>query len=116
MDNVVILDSYEVVTGYSFNWNAVWVTAIATFIIALVAYLATVWECEVLPWTLALISLWIFCTAVIGGLFGATIAAKPSEYTTEYKVYLEGNVDMTEFTDTYEIISQEGLIFIVREK
>ena len=116
MDSVVILDSYEAVTGYSFNWNAVWVAAIAVFIICLVAYLATVWDCEVLPWTLSLIGLWIVCTALIGGLFGATVAAKPSEYTTEYKVYLEGNVDMTEFTEKYDIIGQEGLIFTIREK
>lgn len=116
MDNVVILDSCEVVTDYMFNWTAFWFVALAMFIVFTIVYICTISDVEVLPWTFALIGMRLFSTIVLGGLFGAVLFPTPSEYATEYKVYIDGDIDMTELIEKYDIIDQEGLIFKVREK
>lgn len=116
MDGVEILSSTEVVSEFAFNWTAFWIVTAICFVICLIAYLCTIWEVEVLPWTIALIGIWIFASAMFGGLFGAVIAPVPTEYVTEYKVYLENGVNMEEFIEQYEIIEQEGKILTIRER
>lgn len=34
----------------------------------------------------------------------------------EYKVIIDDNVSMTEFYEHYEVVDQDGKIFIIREK
>jgi uncharacterized membrane protein len=116
MNGVEILSSAQVASEFAFNWTAFWIVTAACFIICLIAYLCTIWECEVLPWTVAMIGIWIFASVMLGGLFGGVVCSTPSEYTTEYKVYLEGDVNMTEFAEKYEILDQEGKIYTVKER
>lgn len=116
MDNIVILDSYEVVTDYVFNWTAFWIVTAVCFVICLITYLCTISEVEVLPWTAAMIGIWIVASIIFGAMFGVVVAPIPNEYDTEYKIYINGDIDMNEFIEKYDIIDQDGLIVTVREK
>ena len=40
----------------------------------------------------------------------------PTNYETQYKVTISDEVSMNEFNEKYEIINQEGKIYMVREK
>lgn len=116
MTGVEILSSKEVASNFSFNWTAFWIVAAILFVICLIIYLCTVWEVEVIPWTIAMIGIWIFISVLFGGLFGGVICPTATEYTTEYKVCFEADIDMNDFTEKYEIIDQEGKIFTIRER
>lgn len=39
----------------------------------------------------------------------------PTEFETQYKVTISDEVSMNEFLERYEIVDQDGKIFIVRE-
>lgn len=116
MTGVEILNETQIVAEYAFNWTAFWIVTAVCFVICLIVYLCTIWEVEVLPWTVAWIVIWIFASFIFGGLFAAAIAPVPTEYVTEYKVYLENNVNMEEFIEKYEIIKQEGKLLTIRER
>ena len=55
---------------------------------------------------------------IIAGIIGGTrVAANalPVEYETQYKVTISDEVSMNDFLAKYEIVDQEGKIYIVRE-
>lgn len=58
------------------------------------------------------------CGIILGIVMGYVIArdAKPLEYETQYKVIISDEVPMNEFVAKYEIISQEGRIYTVRNR
>lgn len=116
MTGVKILNSVEVVSEFRFNWTTFWIVTVVCFVICLIIYLCIIEGYEVLPWTVALIGIWIFASTIVGGFLGAVITPIPTEYVTEYKVYLENDVNMEEFMEKYEIIDTEGKIFTVRER
>ena len=116
MSGVEILSSTEVASEFAFNWIAFWIVTAVCFVICLIAYLCTINECEVLPWTIAMIGIWIFASVMLGGLFGGGIAPVTTAYVTEYKVYLTNDVNMEEFIEKYEIINQEEKILTIRER
>jgi hypothetical protein len=116
MNGVKVLSSSEVAIEFAFNWTAFWIVTAVCFVACLIIYLCTVWECEVIPWTIAVIVIWIVASILLGGLFGAAVAPIPTEYVTEYKVYLENDVNVEEFIEKYEIITQEEKILTIRER
>ena len=59
-------------------------------------------------------SIWITCGAI--ALFFGILAILTCENPTYYEVLIEDEVSMTEFTQRYEIVKQEGQIFTVKEK
>ena len=107
MTGVEILSSKEIASSFSFNWTAVWIVAAVLFVIFLIIYLCNIWEAKVIPWTIAVIGFWIFTSTMLGGLFGGVITPIPTDYVTEYKVYLENDVNIEEFIEKYEIIDTE---------
>lgn len=62
--------------------------------------------------------------AIIGIIFGVIIGAVwvssidgiPIVYETHYKVTISDEVKMNDFLEKYEIIDQEGKIYVVRER
>ena len=116
MIGVEILNETQVVAESAFNWIAFWIVTAVCLVVCLIAYLCTIWDVEVLPWTIAMIGIWMFASAMLGGLFGAIVAPIPTEYVTEYKVHLENDANMEEFIEKYEIIKQEGKILTIRER
>ena len=116
MTGVEILSSKEVAIEFAFNWTAFWIITALCFVICLVVYLFTIEECEVLPWTVAMIGIWIFISSLFGGLFGGVIAPIPAEYETHYQVIVDDSASMNDFLDKYEIIDTEGKILTIRER
>lgn len=61
------------------------------------------------------------CVGILLGLALATLlgyisdTGTPTEFETHYKVTFSDEVSMSEFLERYEIIDQDGKIFIVRE-
>lgn len=41
---------------------------------------------------------------------------KPVEYETRYKVLISDEVNFNEFNDKYDVLNQEGKIFVIRDK
>ena len=51
-------------------------------------------------------------------LFAAVCVAskEPIVYETQYKVLLDESIQLTEFFEKYEILDQDGKIYIIRER
>ena len=64
----------------------------------------------------------VVCICFIGALIAGVVVvcmaryqtALPTKYT--YQVYLDETVNMIEFAKKYEIIEQQGITYIIREK
>ena len=111
MTGVEILAVSEAVTGYAFSWS-----------IYLIAFAAIATGMSLIGiFTMGTYAEDIIFSLIIGCVFGATLGLlpahfiKPSGYETQYKVIISDEVSMNEFLERYEIISQEGKIYTVRE-
>lgn len=117
MSGVEILATEQVATAFGFGWDAFW---IAGFLIGIVLALAFwgIAECNYLG-TGGTIATVIIGFAIGMGVFGTVIGfsvdGAPTAYETHYKVTISDEVPMNEFLEHYEIVDQEGKIFIVRE-
>jgi adenine/guanine phosphoribosyltransferase-like PRPP-binding protein len=116
MNGVNILASAEVVTKYTFNWQAFWISILITIsllaFVGLMLYLFENCGIGIIP---CLAVMGLFFGIIIGGALGLN-AGIPVEYTTEYKVIISDEVNFNEFQEKYEIIDQDGRIYVVREK
>jgi hypothetical protein len=110
MNGVTILHTFEVVTEYGYNWDAVWISAIICVGIALIIIGGA---CLLKETEWSALFMVPFC-ALACFIFGK-VFEKPCEYETRYKVIVSEGVSMTEFTNNYKIISTEGSIYIVTE-
>lgn len=117
MNGVEVLVTEQVAIAWeSFNWTTFWVAVLAWFVIGLV--IGVIFGLNEYSFFAGLI---MFLTLFIvgGGLFGFVLGAAtgaPTEYTDQYKVIVDDSVSMNEFVEKYEIIDQEGKIFVVRER
>ena len=116
MQGIEIIASQEITTEYAFNILAFWITFGLIFGLSLIMSTAAVItadaEWQIIP-AVGIVGL------SFGLLFGAITGdklAKPIEYATEYKVTIEDSVPLAEFYERYEIVGQEGKMYIVREK
>jgi hypothetical protein len=50
------------------------------------------------------------------GFVGGKTLRKPIEYKTQYKVLINESISMAEFNERYEIVGQDGKIYIIEEK
>ena len=115
MTGVEILATQEVATVFGMNWNALLFTvAICGFFGAFLFGFCLIglwnwWKRALCGFGVALV-----LTLLIGG--AAYQNDKPLEYETQYKVTISDEVSMNDFLDRYEIVSQEGKIYTVRER
>lgn len=113
MTDVEILAIEEAVVSNKFNYPIFGI--ILTFLIAIIAteYLATFGTTRFIddiPW------LGIILAIAVGVCVLAGWITNEPQYETQYKVTVSDEVSMNEFFEHYEIIDQEGKIYIVREK
>ena len=114
MTGVEILATQEVATAFAFNWPiCICLTILITIVFTFIGFLADIDNC-CLGWVIGL------CAGlIIGSVIGMNFAERggtPTEYETQYKVTISDEVQMNDFLERYEIVSQEGKIYTVREK
>ena len=114
MTGVEILATQEVATTFAFNWSiCICLTVLITVVLTLIGFLADIDNC-CCGWIIGL------CVGlVIGSVIGIDFAkdsGTPTEYETQYKVTISDEVSMNDFLECYEIVSQEGKIYTVRER
>lgn len=117
MNGVEVLTSNEVaVTHESFNWGGFWITiavvAFGALIFGLIAAIDTKDK------TFG-VSIFLIGFIISGLVFGPIVGfgtCEPVKYETQYKITIDDSVSMIEFLDKYEIIDQDGKIYIVRER
>ena len=116
MSGVEILATEEVAIAWaSWNWKGFLFTVGLAFFVAIIAGIlagaSDDWELGVIIFLVV----FIVGGALFGILAGCT-TGEPIEYETRYKVVIDDSVSMNEFIEKYEIIDQDGKIYIVREK
>ncbi len=115
MTGVEILATEEVAIDFVFNWTAFWIAAGVIFTLCCVVGIfisIADYDCTGL---VACIIVGAIFSCLIGYLAGAC-EAKPTKYETHYKVTISDEVSMSEFTEKYEIVDQEGKIYTIRER
>ena len=115
MNGVEILTSMEVIVANAFNWKVFWITAGAIFgVFIIVGILVSVTDYD---WfALAIFSgIGLIASLFFGILFG-DVESIPTEYETHYKVTISDEVLMSEFSEKYEIVDQDGKIYTIRER
>ena len=115
MNGIEILSSAEVVAATACNTTACaiafWVCL--TFFIGLGIYLSIVnydWSCLCLSIVVGVVISLLVLVAV------CNITEYPVAYENQYKVTIDDNVSMNEFNEKYEVVSQEGKIYTIRER
>lgn len=122
MTGIEILAAEEVACVFAFNWSAFWIVFGITSIIAFIACFSVFFRDfvgshkEAIALIVVAIILSVFLGTLMGGLFADGILPKATEYETQYKVTIDDSVSVNEFNEKYEIIDQEGKIYIVRER
>ena len=115
MTGIEILASQEVATAWTYNWAVFWIPACALMIIFVaIGIWEAIQECNVVYFFMVL----LFGTIIsfFGGLGVVGITETPIAYETQYKVTISDEVSMNDFLECYEIVSQEGKIYTVRER
>lgn len=116
IEGIEVLSQAEVGTNIGMNWTVFWTIVGFCFF---VGFLIMAFSTEPTDF-----GEWVTCAAVgllgglVGCIFGAmlgTYTGKPTEFETQYKVTISDEVQMNEFLEKYEIIDQDGKIYIIRE-
>ena len=110
MQGIEFLTSTQVVTNYTFNTTAFWITAL---IIIGISVLIGICEMETfLPYSI----FGVICGFFLGVVIGGVVLSEPNDYETQYKVTISDEISMNEFLEQYEIVEQEGKLITIREK
>jgi hypothetical protein len=118
MEGVRILASEEVATAWeTWNWEAFWIAIGISAVVALIAgIIFGLQESDFFAFLCMSLTMLIACSVILGLLTGFGIKGEATEYETQYKVIIDENVSLKDFYEQYEVIDQEGEIFIVRER
>lgn len=117
MSGVEILATEQVATAFGFGWNAFWIGGfLIGVLLALVFWCIAENSCLGTGGIIATVIIgFVIGLGVFGTIIGAATNGTPTAYETHYKVTVSDEVPMNEFLERYEIVDQDGKIFIVRE-
>ncbi len=114
MTGVEILATQEIATAFTFNWTGCFVwfgVAFALFLV--VGGIACILHDDASLFG-AIVIIGIIFSVFVGVMVGFCDGT-PTAYETQYKVTISDEVSMNDFLERYEIVSQEGKIYTVRE-
>lgn len=113
MTGVEILTTQEVATAFAFSWENFWIgMSVILFIGLFLGAICSMIEKDIVG---------LIAGGILGVVFGCMLGVGvgidsiPTEYETQYKVTISDEVSMNDFLERYEIVSQEGKIYTVRE-
>ena len=112
MAGVEILAMNEVITAYKFNWEIYIISiVVCTLVITIMSFL-------MLDHDIVSVIVGLMFGFILGAIIGILPAkfTEPEKYENQYKVIISDEVSMNDFLERYEIISQEGKIYTVRER
>ena len=114
MNGVEILASEQVAISFNNNWVAFWITFGIIFFLFIILGTLNFIDYEIVN-GIGVIIVGGIVSMVAGSAIG-TFFSTPKDYETQYKVTISEEVSMTEFLEKYEVITQDGKIFTIREK
>ena len=117
MSGVEILATEQVATAFGFGWDAFWVGGLLIGMVLALAFWGLA-ECNHLETggTIATVIIsFLIGMGIFGTVIGFSVDGAPTAYETHYKITISDEVPMNDFLEHYEIVDQEGKIFIVRE-
>lgn len=116
MKGVEILLTQEVAVDFGFNWMLFLFVILGFMFVGAAIGCSFVFsddrELKIIPYTM-------FIFLMIGILVGAVVgylAHVPTKYETQYKVTVSDKVYANDFLAKYDVISQEGEFYNVRER
>lgn len=111
MNGITFLKTYEEVatTTWGWSWGGLFFSLIALGVLVLAIY--TCIEDK----NLDCLPSGLFCMAIIGLIATMFFATGTKIYETRHDVYLSGEINMSEFTQKYEVIKQDGLVFTITD-
>lgn len=115
MDGVEILATQEIAVEFAFNWVALLVCfgIVFTVFVLFGTFMSTRYD----DWKQLVIG--IIVGTIMGGLFGTILGFGlefPTKFENQYKVIISDEVSMNDFLDKYEIVDEDGKIYVVRER
>ena len=110
MTGVEILTTEQVATSQAYNWTVALIVA-GAFFVAIILCRMFLTELFDIGSCLTL----IICGIIFGAMMGVATSS-PSEYVTQHQVVISDEVSFTEFYERYDVIKQDGKLFVVREK
>ena len=114
MTGVEILAMEKIATVFSFNWPVcICLTILFAVVFALIGLLADI-DNICCGWIIGLCVGLVFGS--VCGINFAKDSGEPTKYETQYKVTISDEVSMNDFLERYEIVSQEGKIYTVRDR
>ena len=115
MNGIEILSIAEVVAATACNATAVGIGVMATIVLFIIIGAIVAWREGDCTWAFVFILLGLVLSCIVG-MVVATETSYPTAYETQYKVTIDDSVSLNEFNEKYEVISQEGKIYTVRER
>lgn len=117
MKGIEVLSQTEVPTDKALNSTVFWIIVVAFFIGTFVYCYVEIGPDRPSEWIGIIII--AAAGAVMGSIFGCMIGmatGTPTDYETRYKVVISDEVQMNDFFENYEIVSQDGKIYEIKEK
>lgn len=117
MNGIEILATEQVAVAYGFGWESFFIVGLmfsslfgtVAWVIAEESYFSRLG-------TTLLVCVSLAIALVLAAFIGAVSeTGAPTEFETHYKVTISDGVSMNEFLERYEIVGQDGRIYIVRE-
>ena len=116
MTGVEILATEQIAVTFGFDWTSfIGCGVLSGIVLGFFFWCVSSNYSFNLGGTIAMIIVGFLLGMGIGAAVGFANNGAPTAYETHYKVLVSDEVSMNEFLERYEIIDQEGKIFIVRE-
>lgn len=118
MEGVEILATEQVAIAFGFDWVLfVFMTILLGITIGgIVWFLAEGGNFSNLATGICVSGALVIALAMAIAIASDSKSGTPTEFETHYKVTISDEVSMNEFLGRYEIVDQDGKIFVVRER
>lgn len=117
MNGIEILAIEQVAVAYGFGWDLFFVVGLSfSLLFGTMAWVIAEGSYFSRLGTTLLVCVSLAIALMLAAFIGAVSeTGAPTEFETHYKVTISDEVSMNDFLERYEIVDQDGRIYIVRE-